>query len=57
MLEDVGGSRAGIWDLGLWDGYGSPGWDLGFRAGIWALRPGFELRGWDLGRKAGIGAW
>ena len=32
------------------------GLDLGFKAGIWALRPGYGPQGLDLGFKAGIWA-
>ena len=31
-------------------------WNLGFEAGIWALRLGFGLCGWDLGFEARIWA-
>ena len=35
--------RTRIWVLRL--GFGSPGWDLGLKAGIWASRMGFGSLG------------
>ena len=37
-------------------GFGPPGWDFDFQAGISASRLGFWPPGWDLGIKAGIWA-
>ena len=38
-------SAIGIWNLGLWAGFGSRGWDLGCGAGIWAKRLGIGPKG------------